>query len=327
MNDTTKHINFSDHSSLKTCIRKMSTIRKLFKKLYPDEVPRLHVGTSKALFVTGVYRSGTSWIGDILSYAEGIHYWREPFNPSTVNAMTSQYVYLSEGEENYFYEKFVDSMFANRYIGSYFDFTQNSQYFKLSHRHLIKDPTAAFMLDWLHSKYNLSSVVVGRHPFGFVSSIIRLGWDFDLGVFTKQKKLVENYLQPYLSLINEYDKPGLTASKAALIWCVVYFVLEKQSLNKDVTWVLYEDICDSPVESFKSLYSRLGLQWSDHVEKKLISSTKSSVTESNKITTDLSRDTKKMSNIWKDRLSSNEQREIESILSKFDIQLLSLYMM
>lgn len=321
-----KYIKFNEYSGLRSFFKKYAFFRLVLKKLRPDKVAYRNKGLTKPIFVTGIHRSGTSWIGDILSYADGLLYWREPYNPSTVSSMKNQFLYLSPDSDSSYYKNFTDDMFKGDFVGSLFDFTQKSEYLSLAHhRHLIKDPTAAFMTDWMCSRYDIDVVVVGRHPAGFVSSVVQLSWDFDFDVFLTQKTLMEKYLYPYEDIIKEYNKPGMSVAKAAVLWAVIYYVLEKMSLEKKIIWVTYEDFCESPVHEFKELFKNLNLSWNSKVERQLISSTNSDSTFSDNITTDLKRDTAKMKSIWKDRLSKNDQIMIHSLISKFDIKLYEYY--
>lgn len=321
-----KYIKFNEYSSLKSFFKKAGPFRLLVKKVYPDTIPYTDRGKNKAIFVTGIHRSGTSWIGDILSYGERLLYWREPYNPSTVSAMKKQFTYLPVESKDSFYRRFTNDLFKGDFVGALFDFTQKSEWFSIKcHRHLIKDPTAAFMLEWMENNYDLDVIIVGRHPAGFVSSILRLNWDFDFNIFLNQNDLMDKYLFHYKDVIREHNKPGMNIAKAAVLWCVVYYVLEQMSFNKPVLWIKYEDICENPIGEFKKLFKKINLEWNSKVENKLISSTKSISTFSDNITTELKRDTTKMKNIWKDRLTDEDQKTIHNVISQFDIRLYEHY--
>jgi hypothetical protein len=68
----------------KRFVKKGGFVRLPYKLLFPDQVSTRDVGNQgpKGIFLTGIHRSGTSWVSQVISQAEGIKYWREPFNPS-----------------------------------------------------------------------------------------------------------------------------------------------------------------------------------------------------------------------------------------------------
>lgn len=304
---------------LTSYLKKSGAIRSILKYIKPDLIPNKTKGSGakQLVFVTGIHRSGTSWIGDIMSYAEDVSYWREPYNPSTVKNMAQQYLYLPDNVNETSYKIFTDKMLQGKYSGSLFDYTLPKYWYGLSNKHLIKDPTAAFMLEWIMSEYNCKTLVVLRHPAGFVSSVLKLNWDFDFNCFLKQKKLMSKYLVNHRDIIEKYNYPGMDVGKGAVLWCVVYHVLKKMTISDDVIWVKYEDVCASPISSFKNIHQQFDLQWNESIENKIKDSVSGRSTFSNNITHELSRDTSKMSTIWKTRLSQDELDLIDDITCAF----------
>jgi len=320
---------YADCYSHADFIRKLGPLRKLYMMLSSGISPldnSLEDNAQKPIFITGIHRSGTSWIGDIISLADNVMYWREPFNPSVVKSMCQQYLYLSSAMENQFYDNFTKKIFEGKYTGSLFDYTKPSQWFGVrDRRHLIKDPTAAFMLEWIMNRYDLNVVVVARHPAGFISSILKLNWDFDFNWFLNQEQLMTSYLDPFKSIINKYNYKGMDVEKGAVLWSVIYYVLEKISLSHEVTWVMYEDICARPQEEFKRLLNAVNLEWNSKIERKLYKSVTSTVTFANNITSGLDRDAAKMGEIWKERMTSKEIKMIDALVTQFNIALYDQY--
>src|SRR5919108_4908223 len=143
-------------TSMRRYIAKRAFIRKPFKLLFPDQIPFRHLGDSvpKGIFLTGIYRSGTSWISHIISQAEGISYWREPFNPSCGICKRQQYLYLTEKSDDQYYKMFTNKFFKGQFVGTIPDHVKTSQWYKiLNSRTFIKDPTGAFLLDWMSYHY------------------------------------------------------------------------------------------------------------------------------------------------------------------------------
>ena len=205
----------------KLFLKKMGPLRLPYKLLCPDPIPRKGCGSinQKPIFLTGIYRSGTSWLSRIISMAGNITYLREPFNPSVMPCMPQQYFYLSKDMDNMFYRKYTEKLFKGRFVASVFDYTIKENWFKNpgNQRYFIKDPTAAFIVEWLAENYEIDTLIVIRHPAGFVSSILKLGWDFDLNWFLHQDRLMNNWLDPYRNLIEAHNYNGIDAAKGAVI--------------------------------------------------------------------------------------------------------------
>lgn len=312
-------------------LKKLGPVRGLSKRLFPDIVPAkeahgIKSTAHKGIFVTGIHRSGTSWIGKIHSQANNVMYWREPFNPSTVKIMRRPYYYLSSSMEDLFYKKFTNELFTGKFAGALFDYTSPQQWVSRTHqRHLIKDPTAAFLIEWLTNNYNLDVVIVVRHPAGFVSSILNLKWDFDFNLILNQKQLMSDFLNPFKKTIEKHNYKGMDAAKGAVLWGIVYFVLEKMIKKYDFYWIKYEDICADPQAEFKQLFKAVNLNWENKIERMIQKSASSKVTFSDNITSKLKRDTTKMGTIWRDRLSVREIEIIDKLVKQFKTNLYEHY--
>lgn len=306
---------------IKDYLMKAGPIRTLLRVISPYQLPVKDSSNefNELVFITGIHRSGTSWIGDVLSCSGNAVYWREPYNPSTVKTMRQQFLYISDVDSDIEYKKFTNDMLLGKYVASLFDYTSRSQWFLTgSAKHIIKDPTAAFMLEWILENYNSKILIVNRHPAGFISSILKLNWDFDFNNILSQQALIDNYLLDYVDIIRQYNYVGMDVSKASVLWCVIYKVLERMTQNNDkVVWVKYEDICTRPLEKFKQIANLLNLEWTDQIQQKIEKSTESNVTFSNNITKNHIRDTLKMTDIWKERLSSADLDKIDQVVSMF----------
>ncbi len=308
-------------------VKKYGLLRVLSKIITPDPVPAKGSveGPQKGIFLTGAYRSGTSWVGRVLSYADTVAFWREPYNPSVVPRMPRQYQYLTEHMEDDLYTCFTERLFSGHYAGSQFDHTIRSNWFRRPQRHFIKDPTAAFLLGWLDAHYDLDVIILVRHPAGFVSSVLALQWDFDLNVFLDQEPLMQDWLHPFRDLLERYRQRRMDVEKGALIWSVINFVLWKWIEKKGYFWVRYEDLCAEPLAEFKKLFAAVNLLWSERVEQEISASTSADITFSKSLDSGLERKTCKMGTIWKERLSEEDLQKIEHITAAFDLPFYSDY--
>ena len=301
----------------------MGPLRLPYKLLCPDPIPRKGCGSTnqKPIFLTGIYRSGTSWLGRIISMADNVSYWREPFNPSVVRSMPQQYFYLAGDMDDMFYRKYTENLLKGRFVASTFDYTDKEHWFEGSgnQRCFIKDPTAAFILEWFAENYEIDTLIVIRHPAGFVSSILKLGWDFDLNCFLQQDRLMNDWLNPYRNLIEAHNYNGIDAAKGAVIWCVINFVLYQLIKRNGFNWIRYEDVCADPINQFKKIFKILNLSWNNKIKEEIQRNTASDITFSKKTNTNLERNTENMSRIWIERLTSDEINTIGALVDEFPL--------
>ncbi len=302
-------------------LKKKGPIRYLLKRIFPDLIPfKSDIDNRKGIFVTGIHRSGTSWVSDMLAKAPKVLYWREPFNPSIVNSMKQQYLYMPPHVEDKFYNNFTDRLFKGQMVAVKFDFTEKFNWFCTSHhRHLIKDPTAAFLLEWLDKRYDLDILIIVRHPAAFVSSIMKLRWDFDFNLFLEQDDLMNKYLHPFKNLIIKHNYPGMDERKGSVLWGIIYSVIYQFIQMKGYKWVQYEALCSNPVFEFKKIFYDFNLHWTDVVENALNQSVASKSTFSDNTNSMLVRDTQRMHSIWQERLSKEQIDLIEQQTKLFDL--------
>lgn len=308
---------YKENYNLKSFLKKMGPVRFLQKIVFSDTAVK-EDKNGRPIFLTGIYRSGTSWVGKIISLADELIYYREPFNPSVVKTMPQQYLYLDTGKGYSLYERHTTQMLKGHLVGSNFDYTSNNNYFNFGRtRYFIKDPTAAFVCEWLSDKFNFENIILLRHPAGFVSSIIKLNWDFDLNIFLNQNGLMKEYLMPFKEILERYNCRGMTVEKGAVIWGVIYYYLHQKIINKGYFYVKYEDICVDPLTHFKEIFHKFSLSWNENVEAQINLSTTSAATFSNDTNFSLSRDIRQMGQVWRNRLTKKQIETIMNITSEF----------
>ena len=248
------------------------------------------------ILVTGIHRSGTTFVGKMLASAPGVGYVQEPFNPDLgIQGVDVWYKYIRAGMENEeYWAGIVQNLLqgkaryknrpgthggflrtaGRRFFGSrdYLQYLKSSR-FPGSRRLLLKDPLAALSSGWLHDRFGMKVVALLRHPAGFAASAARLGWDYNFFQFlTSQKFLMDDYLQ---EILEPYDLQALSQPEgAALLWRCVYTILENYNSKCSVfRLVRLEDVSASPQEEFRELFNFLGLEFTVTAEKLIREST------------------------------------------------------
>ena len=67
-------------------------------------------------------------------------------------------------------------------------------------------------------------------------------WMTDPMKFLDQPELVEDYLLPFIPLINEVSERGDYLEKLLLIWCIINYIPLKQFNKEELLIVFYEDV-------------------------------------------------------------------------------------
>jgi hypothetical protein len=285
----------------------------------------------KPILVTGSHRSGTTWVGRMISLDRDVGYIHEPFNidlPPGYNKLKLNYWFTNinsnyPNEENIkseltdilnfkyqFYEQiqrgnnFKDFLRIGRELSKYLE---NNIY---NRRPLIKDPIAIMSAEWLYKTFDMNVIVLIRHPASFVSSLKRLGWKFQFSNLLKQKELMTEKLYPFNEEIENFtiDEKNII-DQAILLWRIIYYVV-KEYRKKYPNWIFkrHEDLANNPVEEFRDIYKKIGLNYTKSIENKITKY--SSLENPNEVTfkqrDSIKRNSKSQIAIFKKRLSTRE---------------------
>ncbi|MFU8843517.1 MAG: sulfotransferase [Bacteroidales bacterium] len=275
----------------------------------------------KLILVTGAHRSGSTWVGQILSLSKNIRYIHEPFNidEPRIHPLNYWFEYISENDpkdrQKRIYQ-FIDEMLDYNIPGIIKDFKMirgpsDLQRFvvdtfeRINKRPLIKDPLAIMSADWIYKKFKASVIITMRHPAAFVASVKVKEWEHPFGHFSKQKELMK-VLTPFADKILAYQQaePDLI-DQGILLWNIIYYrVLQYQQKYPGWIFIRHEDLSRNPVDEFRKIFRKLHLRYHQQIVDKIIESTSAKEEEK------LKRDSIKNITAWKKRLT---KREIERI--------------
>lgn len=290
------------------------------------------------ILVTGSNRSGTTWVGTMLSLAPKIGLVYEPFSYQLKDAKLSKhdcpfvhYLHYVTPSENEIAKKYIncrlskrpiswkkefnESKTARRFLGAtcrYLHAWINS--FQRIERFVIKDPIALMSAEWMAKEFQCHVLVMIRHPAAYVSSIKRLGWRTNPKKLLEQKELVEAYLSPLKEEIKTFSSENIV-EEACLCWKIYHFVISiYQKKNLGWLFVRHEDISRDPINKFKYLYDQFSLPFSEDVVNSIKESSKAGnpVDPGDKVHM-LQRDSKRNITRWKRELT---KAEIEIIYDK-----------
>jgi Sulfotransferase family len=251
----------------------------------------LALGPKSPVLVTGMHRSGTSWVGSMLCAGGDLINIGEPLNVLNRQTIFRKqvalwYAYITEENETDFLPYYRDALafklhpladLARMRLGSPRDpvriarrwgdfFLGRAQ----GRRLLIKDPFAVFSIDWFVRRLGCQVVVVVRHPVAVVSSLKRLGFVFDFENLLRQPSLMNERLHRF--------RPAIEASlglgddvigQGSLLWRIIYDTLEPA----DARIVRHEDLSLEPLAGCAKLYAELGLGFTPEARAAIEAST------------------------------------------------------
>ncbi|HET7312412.1 MAG TPA: sulfotransferase [Mycobacteriales bacterium] len=284
------------------------------------------------ILVTGAPRSGTTWIGRTLCLGGDVGEVYEPFNPRSRQwrwfDAPEFYLYIDESLEAPYVEP-VGAMARWRYplvrrlrAG---DRRLALRSWSTARKHrragrgvLVKDPIALMSAPWLAHRFGFRPLVVIRHPAGFVSSLLRVGWRPRFGSWLRQPRLMDTLLAPWQEEIERAHRDDLELVEAgAVFWRVCAGVVTGyRAEHPDWVIVRHEDIARDPVVAYRDLYQSFGLTWSDAVAETIRAESAADNPRevAGGVQHGLQRDSRSVATIWQDRLTEQRVDTIRNIV-------------
>ncbi len=293
------------------------------------------------IVVTGSHRSGSTWVGRLLTLDDQAHYLHEPLNPEVVPSWFGHpaehtWEHLPTGDERWHR--------IDRVVGLRFPVTSSFGPGRQRHgslrtartiaritrdatrarhrgsRALIKDPFMLFNSDEFIHRYGGKVVFTVRNPAAFVSSLLRLGWRFDFANWAVQPTLMEGALSPWADEIREAAaEPPPMFEHACLAWRVLhgFMAASYDAAPENKVVVLHDQLSGDVPGRLPALLTAVGLEHTDQIAAGVQSLTTGSrqrdVTASE--VNALDRDSASTAQVWRLRLTA-EQAERAFALSQ-----------
>jgi len=288
----------------------------------------------RPILVTGMPRSGTTWVGRVLCAGGGAGYLAEPFNlatsPGTIRVPVGHwYFYVTPHNETEVLGA-LEPLLRFKYplarelrrCRSYVDLLHTLRWWRgyvrnKGRRPLVKEPHAVFSAEWFARRLGSDVVVTVRHPAAVVSSWKRLGWDVDFTNLLGQPALVRDLLGPLRedmerALDSSYD----LVDRVALLWHVIYRTVgEYRERFPGFHVVRQEDLSREPMAAYRALYEALGLPLTREAEGAIAAASSAANPKEPSVEqphqTHL--DSRATLTSWKQRLSDDEADRIRNL--------------
>ncbi len=292
----------------------------------------------KHILITGTLRSGATFIGHILRKARSTVYVREPFNPGNgIVGVDCNLPYIRSENSNDKYIRLIDDLFnfkasyKKNYskdgnlkkIAKFFLGTRANMVYKFggifnknTSRLLIKDCHAAFLSEYMSQK-DCQVIVTVRHPGAVMASFKQLGWLFSFNsTLLDRQAFFRRYFteKEYMKLI-QYKQRSF-AVQVGLMWISIYKVLTSYSRRQpSFLTIKHENVCLKPDENFKKIFKWCNLEYTNSIRKEILKKTKSAnpINARNNAIHDLTRNSQKLVNHWKDSVTLKEKNILRKI--------------
>jgi hypothetical protein len=233
------------------------------------------------MIICGSYRSGTTWLMEILSAGLNHQFDFEPLEPSVhpaVRAAKLRNRYLSPDRTYEALDPILERIIRGRIIHPY---TKGMGHHPFSYRrwkfwarrHVIKLVQGHMLLGYIQKRFHFPGIVLlVRHPFGVVSSLKRLDWwRSDLEEFLDERSgdlfadypELREYVRQAADLLDAAPGSDLRrkVGRTAIRYCMENYVPIRQHLNKQCSYRIlrYEDLRNDPVGRASELCQQLGI--------------------------------------------------------------------
>ena len=292
------------------------------------------IRTRRPILVTGMPRSGTTWVGRMLTKSGEVGYINEPLNrtasPGTFRIPVAHwYPYITAENEADLLPLLEEALRFKYHLAHELKQCRNRT--DLHHtlktwagfvrsrkrRPLVKEPHAVFSVEWFTRRLDSDVVVTVRQPLAVVSSWKRLDWNFDFSHLLEQPALMRDSLAPFEpEMVDALPPSADLIHRVALLWRIIYSVVAEQRFPR-VHVVRQEDLSRDPVREFAKLYDALGLRFTSAAAEAVAASSSSENPKETRVDKphETRLDSKANLESWKQRLTGDEISRIERLTS------------
>ncbi|MBW2940874.1 sulfotransferase [Zhongshania aquimaris] len=284
-----------------------------------------------ALLVTGMHRSGTTFVGKILSEAPEVVSLHEPFNkefgirgveavyPSVLDSylrnQICQVLSLNFKVKSVAPGDSFSKSIARRLVGGRTNIDKYKakwQIFKNKEINtlIIKDPFLILNCAQLADDFGIPSVVTLRHPVAIWRSIRRMNWVFNFEEFGN-----EEVTKKYSSLTRVELNKLSEIEKFSYLYLMLYSsALDANKASSMVHLFRHEDICVRPIDAFSEMAAMLNINYTNSMSELVHQKTSAEKAEyDNDKLHNFYRDSKALAWSWCDAECSEEESIIKRI--------------
>lgn len=293
--------------------------------------------------VCGLHRSGTTYVGSVLSYADDTMVIHELFNyDNGLRGVDGWYPYVTREMENKsdivnliqnaislkgrlnrppkkypFWKLWIYRVFGGKLQLPWLILKVRGLFGIPPKQVIWKDPFCTFMLDYLVLGMSMKAVCVVRHPCALYYSINKQKWDFDIDYIYRQKDLIRDYASDIPEGIWEKAKTENVYS-IAILWKIMSRMVSKLSgQSNHLLVVRHEDLCNNTFDEFKKIFQHLDITFSSKVQAYVNQSSNAAEVETALgDTKKMYRNSKALAQVWQGKISAEDEAVLRQVIAE-----------
>ena len=271
----------------------------------------------KTVFIAGMGRSGTTWLGELINYRNDFRLMFEPFDPARV-AMAAgfrEHLYLRETDERRIFLAPADAI-VRGHVREHFVDQHNRKL--ICGRRIVKEVHANLVLRWLYRRFpGMPILLIVRHPLAVAASRLATDEDVDLEAdFLSQPQLVDDFLRPFTAVLRSCATPF---ERHIAAWCVETGVPLSQFQAGEISIVAYEQLAVEPERTLRSVFSAIGLPFDPKVLAFTARPSRTTLSP-DKLRGQWEAGPRRIVEAWRDRLPPAQVDRAQEIMSAFGMQ-------
>ena len=293
----------------------------------------------RLILVTGMPRSGTTAVGDVLAAAAGTgilheplnylvglrdvpHYFAFPGDGKVTNASIAHWVRDIRSLQLRYkpgifpretgLRRLIKRMVGGRAINSYRRCLLTPGLDTL----IWKDPFASLAAPYIHESHGIPVVVTLRNPWAVAASFKRMHWAFELNEILG--RIQSAGMGEFLFGDRVWNRRDEPVANAALLWFIIYSSLEDLlTMEGGLIGLSLDELIQSPASVYATLFNRLGLSWTESISQSVVNRyqgnpSKPQVPTGDKAH-DRNRDPASMNQYWRSLLDTDEQALVSDV--------------
>ena len=253
--------------------RAKSALKNAYLRVKSSTIVDANRDLSRAVFLAGGSRSGTTWISELINYDNAYRFMFEPFGKRQLGDFWYG-SYLRPDNADHGLRALAASVFSGAYHDPWVDQFNGRL---VADRRLVKEVRANLWVAWLREQFpEIPTVLLMRHPIPTVWSRFKRYFEAKdraaidtepeertadyLHYLLDQPDLVADHLGPFKDAIAGARTPW---DQRLFTWCVQYYVPLRQLRRGGVHFLFYENVCTDPEGELRRLFTFLGRSLDD----------------------------------------------------------------
>ena len=316
----------------------------------------------RLILVTGIPRSGTTWMGKMIGISPQAGYLWEPLGmghrPGVCALDPVWFPYITKTNHAQYFNAITDTANYNYNFKAEFNsiwaelkkarsiniirtlkgrirvmIVENIRFHKYKKEKrvpLFKDPLSLFLSEWYYKHFDAKIIIMIRHPAAVIASHKRLQWRLNSQLLLKQPALIQDHLNDYRSeLLSVKNKTYDLIEDGIIMWNIIYSTVQKYRRKyKDWLFLKHEEVASDPLKHYPKIFNFIGIDYTLKIEESI----KKYCLEPNMKSYNIE---KRAHNIklyspgtahsWKNEMSSEEVRKIRTCVEKVSSSFYSNY--